>query len=132
VDRWVDWFTMTKREGASSYQTAVFAEYLEQQARHAEAAAAFLEASKDASRYSYVCSAGKNYVLAEKLDEVLAAERKCIELATSKKGTDGWVSYAHRTIAYILNQRNVFDEAASHAKEARQIAPNDEWAHHNL
>ena len=39
---------------------------------------------------------------------------------------------AHRLIASILNDRGVYDEAVSHAKEAIQLDSSDARAHHQL
>jgi tetratricopeptide (TPR) repeat protein len=127
------WFTRAKPTGLDAFQWRSFAAFLEEQDRRSEAAAANMEAARLVpGDYFYVCSAGTDYYLGNDIDQALAACRRCIELAAAKKGAEGDIGRAHRMIGDLLNRRGVRDEAASHAKEALAIDPNDAWAYHNL
>jgi tetratricopeptide (TPR) repeat protein len=127
------WFARAKPAGLDAFQWRSFAAFLEEQDRRSDAAAANMEASRLVpSDHFYVCSAGTDYYLGNNVDQALAACRRCIELAAAKKGAEGDIGRAHRMIGDLLNRRGVRDEAASHAKEALAIDPNDAWAYHNL
>jgi tetratricopeptide (TPR) repeat protein len=53
-----------------------------------------------------------------KEDDVLFTARKCIALGAGKQGSEARLSEAHRAVAQVLNNRGVYEEALSHAKEA--------------
>ncbi len=127
------WFARAKPAGLDAFQWRAFAAFLEEQDRRSDAAAANMEASRLVpSDHFYVCSAATDYYLGNNIDQALAACRRCIELAATKKGTEAEIGRAHRMIGDLLNRRGVRDQAASHAKEALAIDPNDAWAYHNL
>jgi tetratricopeptide (TPR) repeat protein len=58
-------------------------------------------------------------------DNALEAARACIKNGAGKNDSDTLLANAHHTIASILNQRGVYEEALSHAREAVGIDPND-------
>jgi tetratricopeptide (TPR) repeat protein len=128
------WFDKAKTEpGITAYNWAEYAAFLSKSDRDRESAQTYLEAYNRApTLYTYLCEAGREYAFAKLLDEALSVERKCIETAASKPRTEPIVQLAHRIIATVLNERGVYDEAVSHAKEAIQLDASDAWAHHQL
>lgn len=65
-------------------------------------------------------------------DSVLMLARKCIEVGTGKKDSDETIADAHDSIAGILNNRGVYQEAATHAREATTLDPSNPFAFQNL
>jgi len=127
------WFARLKTIGTGAFEWTPYAEFLEKQDRREQAAAAYTEAFKlQPSAYKYVCSAGADYYLADALDDALAAARRCIDAAVSRKNSDDELGQAHRIIAAILNRRGVYEEGAAHAREAIAIDGSDAWAYHDL
>jgi len=77
----------------------------------------------------YACEAGRMWVLGKAPDKALDALRTCLDaysLATYVDTSE--VAAAHGLVASILNDRNVFSQAEVHARQARNLAPNDPWA----
>jgi len=74
------------------------------------------------------CEAGTAYEGAPDADSALYAERQCIEKLTGTKGSEKKLGWAHQSIAGILNDRGVYGESLSHAKEATALDPTNAWA----
>jgi tetratricopeptide (TPR) repeat protein len=128
------WFVKAKSEGTlSAFAWNEYAHFLDDNDRYADSAMAYLEAYRSLpDLHGYLCQAGVEYYLADLLDESLSTTRKCIEVASVKSGSESAVQRAHRLIAAVLNQRGVYDDALSHAREAIQIDPSEPWAHHQM
>jgi len=128
------WFAKARAIGGlTAYHLSEYGAFLDRQSKSAEAGAMYLAAAALAPKsYSYSCEAGRLYWLAGSLDEGLAANRECIARAASASGSGTFVQLAHRLVADSLNDRNVFDQAEVHAKQAIQMDSTDSWAHYNL
>jgi tetratricopeptide (TPR) repeat protein len=127
----VTWFNRVKSAGGVSlYQRIEYAKFLEDRSRFAEAAVAYEEAADAAPKtYQSICNAGKNYWSADQFDKSLAAHRECIARATGIEGSKDYIQLAHRLMAEVLKNRNVFDQAEIHARQAIQLEPEDAFAY---
>lgn len=127
----VTWFNRSKRAGGVLlFQLIEYAKFLEERSRYAEAAVAYEEAAAAAPKtYQSICDAGKNYWSADEFDKSLAAHRECITKATGIEGSKDYIQLAHRLMAEILKNRNVFDQAEIHARQAIQLQPEDAFAY---
>jgi tetratricopeptide (TPR) repeat protein len=74
------------------------------------------------------CSAGIMYDAVSDADSSLSADRKCIEALTGTSGSEVQLAGAHQSLASTLNDRGVYSEALSHAKEATTLDPSNAWA----
>jgi tetratricopeptide (TPR) repeat protein len=100
--------------------------------RYDEAGAAWMTAFKKLeSSYAYVCEAGVSYYYAGDVDEALPAERRCLELASIKDDIER-IGEAHRLLSDMLHKRGVYDEAASHAREAISLDPESAYGYYSL
>ena len=64
-----------------------------------------------------------------KEDSVLFTARKCIELGAGKQNSEGQLSIAHVALAIVLNDRGVYEEGLSHAKEATVLNPENAFGY---
>jgi len=86
-----------------------------------------VEAGSPSPRYA--CEAGRMWVISDSSDKALDALRTCIKAYSLAAEVDtSEVAYAHRAVASILNDRNVFSQAEVSARQARELAPEDPWA----
>jgi tetratricopeptide (TPR) repeat protein len=114
----------------NAYIRSEFAGFLADRSKFSEAGDAYMEAFQQAPLvYQYVCSAGYDYYIADRNDDTLSAARKCLELATVKKGAEQEISMAHKEIANVLIIRGVYDDGAAHAREAIAVDSNDGFAY---
>jgi tetratricopeptide (TPR) repeat protein len=68
------------------------------------------------------CRAASAYAMvAGAEDSTLRSSRECIKNCAGKENADGHLANAHFYIASILNDRGVYEEAVSHAREAIEI-----------
>jgi tetratricopeptide (TPR) repeat protein len=74
------------------------------------------------------CLAGTSYEVAGDIDAALQAERQCIEKLTGTTGYEKTLAWAHYSLSSLLNERGVYPEALSHAKEATVLDPSNAWA----
>ncbi len=108
-------------------------EWLSDRERYSDAAVAYHKAaSSELGYYTDWCECGRNAFLAANFDVALPAERKCIELGATRKDSESRLGFAHRLIAAMLNERGVYSEALSHAKEAANLIPSDAFAYSNM
>jgi tetratricopeptide (TPR) repeat protein len=68
-----------------------------------------------------------HYDIASETDSALSANRKCIDALTGTKDSEKQLAWAHQSIASALNQRGVYSEALTHAKEATSLDPINPW-----
>lgn len=60
-----------------------------------------------------------------------AFESRCFDApATDKKDSEKQLSLAHQYIATVLNDRGVYQDALTHAREAVALANSNAWAFH--
>ena len=75
------------------------------------------------------CEASGSYSLARGAEDlVLACARKCVSEGVGKKDSEKPLTQAHVEIASVLNQRGVYQEALSHAREASVLDSSSAWA----
>jgi tetratricopeptide (TPR) repeat protein len=78
------------------------------------------------------CQAKLSYSLADSADDVLRAGRKCIELGSGQPDSEKELEWAHLSIAGVLNERGVYEEALSHSREAIALDSSDAFAYGNM
>ncbi len=93
---------------------------------------AYFQAAEMGKYYKNWCNAGTMYAIADEKDLALSSDRSCIENGIGKAGSEKDLALAHRQIAAILNDRGVYSEGLSHAKEATVLDPTDAWAFYNM
>ena len=129
---------MTKAGFADAFDFRAHASDLEKRKEWMRAAsyysdAARLEASNGWRTLGSACDAGRNYWIAVAADSALEAFRICVSNYTLGTRIDtANVSYAHRAMASILNDRGVYAQAESQAREALALFPQDAWAAREL
>jgi tetratricopeptide (TPR) repeat protein len=109
----------------------------EQQARRLDGATRFAEAGEDWQRaaefnigWTNWCEAAGSFEMVPGREEsVLFNARKCIDLGAGKPKSETRLSDAHREVAQILNDRGVYEEALSHAKEATTLNAENAFAY---
>jgi tetratricopeptide (TPR) repeat protein len=126
------WFKKAASTAAVDvWDWARYAEFLNGRLRFSEAAAAWMNAFKDAGWYRYICEASSSYYFANDFDDGLTASRKCINLASEPNAMAHLVE-AHNRVSDMLHQRGVYDEAANHARQAVTLDPSNAFAHLHL
>jgi len=109
------------------------ATWLKQQQEYRAAGNAYQEAALTAGgTYVDWCHAATMYTVVSEDDLVLSTARACIEGGLGEQDSTGTLADAHRQIADVLNQRNVFTEALTHAKEATALNATDPFAFDTL
>ncbi len=98
--------------------------------QYLEAGQTYQQAAILGGHWTNWCDAAKSYSLASGQEEsILLCARKCIGEGAGKKDSEGHLSFAHMQIADVLNQRGVYEEALSHAKESNVLAPEGAWSY---
>lgn len=126
------WFAALVQTGTSSWwdwrQQAV---RLDAAHRYAEAGQAWQQGAQlNKQAWSDWCEAAGSFALTTgNEDSVLFCARKCIGDGSGKKDSEARLSEAHREIAAVLNDRGVYEEALSHAKESTVLNPENAWAY---
>jgi tetratricopeptide (TPR) repeat protein len=101
--------------------------------KYHEAGQSYQQAALLGGAWTNWCEAAWSFLSAstDDSDLVLSVARRCISEGTGKADSEQRLSRAHRQIASILNDRGVYQEALSHAREATVIDPSDAWAFDN-
>jgi tetratricopeptide (TPR) repeat protein len=102
------------------------------QNKFAESAAAYERAANLGSGYMAWCQAEAMYSINGDDDSVLRAARNCIEKGTGIKNSETHLATAHRDIADVLNNRGVYSEALTHAREATGLNDSDAFSFDSL
>jgi tetratricopeptide (TPR) repeat protein len=126
------WFQKLDRSTVDGYQWVEYGQFLDRQERYGEAGDAYLAAYQKATRYDDMCEAGESYYYGNRYDDALPAARRCIELATLTPDSEQHIQRSHRIIATMLNERGVYEEALSHARQAISLSNSDASAYHQL
>jgi tetratricopeptide (TPR) repeat protein len=124
------WFSSLSQIGqANAWDWTKQAKRLDAAARFAEAGASWQKAAEsDNSAWSNWCEAAGSFEAAtDREDSTLYTARRCIALGAGKDKAEGKLALAHGAIASVLNDRGVYEEALSHAKEATTL--NAEYAY---
>ena len=120
-DRWFQQLTATGMADGRDWD--VEGDRLVKQKQYKDAADAYSNAaSKGVKKDS--CYAATNYFVSGSDDSALAAARLCITENTGSPDTDKLLGNEHWLIATILNNRGVYTEALSHAKESTVLDPS--------
>lgn len=97
--------------------------------QYREAAQSFQQAALLGGGWTNWCEASGSFVYAGgEADAVLFAARKCISAGSGKKDSEKWLAPANYQIATVLNERGVYQEALSHARETTALNPSHSWA----
>lgn len=124
------WFaSLVDLAKASAWDWANQGRRLDARGAYREAGNCYRQAAILGGSWTNWCEAAGSfsYVLGEE-DTVLFCARKCITEGMAKDNSESWLSDAHLRIANILDQRGVFQEALSHAREAIAIDSSNAWA----
>ena len=113
----------------SWYDWRTRAEWLEKRQRYKEAGAAYRTAAEGSRSYTDWCYGASDFWLANDNDLTLFAARQCIALGASKKDSERLLQFSHKFVASILNDRGVYSESLTHAKEAVALNGSDAWAY---
>ena len=82
--------------------------------------------------YSDWCYAATMHEMVSQFDFLLSCARSCIAEGTGKDKSEETLANAHRQIADVLNERGVYEEALSHAKEATVLDSSNAWGFASL
>jgi tetratricopeptide (TPR) repeat protein len=127
------WFDQLVAMGkATAWDWSAQADRLSKEMKFPEAAKAYQSAAELGGYYGFWCEAATSYAVAAEKDSVLFCARKCIDAGTGVGGSESNLATAHRQIAEVLNDRGVYLEALSNAKEATALDPNDAFAYDDL
>lgn len=101
---------------------------------HREAGIAFQQAAQLDGIWQDWCDAATQFLLSadDSADIVLFSARNCIEKGVGQKQSELRLSIAHRQIADVLNDRGVYQEALSHAKESSVLDPSSSFAYDSM
>jgi len=122
VDKWFE--ALTKTGNASGFDWEGQARRLDGASRYSEAGAAWQQATSMNGTWSDWCEAAGSYALSGgKEDLVLYDARKCIADGSGKPKSETNLAEVHRLVANVLNDRGVYEEALSHAKESTVLSP---------
>lgn len=70
--------------------------------------------------------------MANAQDDILRTARKCVEQAAGQPKSEYELEWAHEAIADVLNDRGVYDEALSHARDAIAIDSSNAFAYDTM
>jgi tetratricopeptide (TPR) repeat protein len=75
------------------------------------------------------CSAASSFSLVAGAEEpVVECARRCVSEGSGKKDSEKSLADAYEEIASVLDDRGVYQEALSNAREASALDPSDAWA----
>lgn len=125
------WFAaLTQGGSASAFDWQGQAGRLDRGSRFNEAGPAWQRAASMNGTWTDWCEAAQSFALAGNSDDsVLNDARKCIAEGSGKPKSEARLSEAHREVADVLNERGVYDEALSQAKESTVLAPEAAWSY---
>jgi len=125
-EAWFKALVGTGKAGAWDYQSR--GHQLDQVNNYKVAGQSFVQAAVLGGSWMNWCEAAGSFAAANEEDSTLYSARKCISEGVGKRGSEGRLAGAHILIAAVLNQRGVYLEALSHAKEASLLDPSSPWA----
>jgi tetratricopeptide (TPR) repeat protein len=128
-----NWFDKLVATGnANSWDWSLQAQRLSLLGKVKESGDAYFQAGEMGTDYKNWCEAATMYTIADEKDLALSSARTCIGKAMGKSGAEKDLAAAHQEIASILNERGVYSEALSHAKEATELDATDPWAFYQM
>jgi tetratricopeptide (TPR) repeat protein len=117
IDKWFSALVETGK--ASAWDWTQQAQRLDAAQRYAEAGESWQKSAEFNYAWTDWCEASGSFELAPgKEDATLFTARKCIELGVGQQKSEARLSAAHASVARVLNDRGVYEEALSHSKEA--------------
>ena len=121
------WFDALLKSGrANGYDWNLHAMSLKNATQFKDAGDAYRQAASAIDRDW--CEAGWMYEYSGQQDAALYAGRQCISLLTGRNKSESDLAKAHESVASVLNERGVYTEALTHAKEAATLDPSYAWA----
>lgn len=126
------WFrALVDSGGANAWDWEQNGERLDQAQEYKDAGQSYQQAALLGGYWTNWCEAAGSFALAPgEEDRVLACARRCLEEGVGKRNSEKRLAVAHYQIASVLNQRGVFQEALSHAREATALETFYAWAYH--
>jgi tetratricopeptide (TPR) repeat protein len=122
--------TLSQTGQAGRWDWAQQAGRLDAAKRFSEAGEAWQTAAESNFVWTDWCEAAGSFELVSgKEDSTLNTARKCISLGAGKQKSEGRLSDAHKAVSSVLNDRGVYEEALSHAKEATVLNPENASAY---
>lgn len=124
------WFkTLVETGSAKDWDWQQNGRRLDGARQYREAARSYRQAALLGGAWTNWCEAASSFALVGSEDDaVLACARKCVADGSGKKDSESRLSQAHSDIARVLNDRGVYPEALSHAREATALSSSDPWA----
>jgi tetratricopeptide (TPR) repeat protein len=125
------WFASLAQTGqASCWDWRQQAQRLDAAKRFAEAGESWQKSAEFKVYWTDWCEAAGSFELAlGREDLVLFTARQCIALGAGKEKSEARLGYAHRMIAEVLNDRGVYEEALSHARESASLVSDYAFAY---
>lgn len=124
------WFKSLVETGeATAWDWQLNGGQLDRVRQYREAGRSYRQAALLGGFWTNWCEAASSFSLVDAEDDaVLACARKCIAEGSGKKDSESHLAQAHSNISGVLNDRGVYLEALSHAREATALNPSDPWA----
>ncbi len=120
IDKWFSALTQTGQ--ASAWDWTQQATRLDAAKRFAEAGESWQKSAEFKISWTDWCEAAGSFELSYgKEDSTLYTARQCISLGAGKQQSEARLSEAHRAVSSVLNDRGVYEEALSHAKESTAL-----------
>jgi tetratricopeptide (TPR) repeat protein len=117
IDKWFSSLSQTGQ--ASAWDWTQQAMRLDAARRFAEAGESWQKSAEFNLAWTDWCEAAGSFeMVSGKEDSTLYTARQCIALGAGKPKSEGPLSDAHSAVSRVLNNRGVYEEALSHAKEA--------------
>lgn len=125
------WFQALVETGkATFWDWSSQADRLSGRGAAADAGLAYQSAAVLGGSWKNWCHAASQFSLVPgRSDDVLRNARKCIEVGSGKTGSEFELTWAHISVADVLNERAVHEEALSHAREAVALQSSNSWAY---
>jgi tetratricopeptide (TPR) repeat protein len=121
---------LVKTGKASTWDYSYEAGQLASLRDYSGAAHNYLQAANLGKDWNDWCRAGNNFWMANDYDSALYTARKCVSEGAGQEKSEQSLSGAHSVISEILNERGVYEEALSHAREAVTLSPEDPWGYY--
>jgi tetratricopeptide (TPR) repeat protein len=120
IDKWFSSLSQTGQ--ASAWDWTLQATRLDAAKRFAEAGESWQKSAEFNVDWTDWCEAAGSFeMVSGKQESTLYTARKCIALGAGKEKSEGRLSDAHRVVSGVLNDRGVYEEALSHAKESTAL-----------
>jgi tetratricopeptide (TPR) repeat protein len=124
------WFKALADSGkATAWDWRMNGQQHDRLSEYGEAGASFRQAALLGGGWEDWCEAAGSYAaVPQEQEAALFTARKCVSEGSGQERSETNLAMAHRVIADVLNDRGVYQEALTHAREATALASTDPWA----